>query len=199
MTQPTESEAANWAAFQSTLQAYLRRRVDPETAEDLAGEVLLRLVQHRAELETARNPTAWMLKVAGNAVADHYRRNASRQRALSALQAELSLGPSLAESETSPENATREISRCLEPMIRGLPAHYREALLLTDLQGVTQREAARHLGLSLSGMKSRVQRGRARLKQSLLRCCALRTDSRGSVLDYRPRAGKKGSKSCGTC
>ncbi len=199
MTQPAESEAANWAAFQARLRTYLRRRVDPETAEDLAGEVLLRLVQHRRDLESARNPTAWMLKVAGNTVADHYRRTASRQRALSALQAELASGQASREAEARSDSATQEIGRCLEPLVRGLPGSYREALLLTDLQGLTQREAAQRLGLSLSGMKSRVQRGRARLKQALLRCCAIRTDGHGAVLDYRRRERGSGAGRCGPC
>ena len=78
-----------------------------------------------------------------------------------------------------------EVAACLIPFIRALPPAYGEALMLTDIGGLPQAEAARRLGLSVSGLKSRVQRGRAKLKQALLRCCAIETDRWGTVLDYR--------------
>ena len=76
-------------------------------------------------------------------------------------------------------------------MIRTLPARYAEALLLTDIDGLTQAAAAERLGLSLSGMKSRVQRGRRLLKQTLLRCCAVELDRRGGVVDSYPRGQRR--------
>jgi RNA polymerase sigma-70 factor (ECF subfamily) len=72
---------------------------------------------------------------------------------------------------------------------------YREALLLTEWQGVSQHEMAARLGLSPSGAKSRVQRARRRLKALLLDCCALELDRRGTVLDVVPRGGRRGG--CG--
>ena len=48
-----------------------------------------------------------------------------------------------------------------------------------ELEGLTQQTAAKRMGLSLSGMKSRVQRGRARLKQMLDDCCLIELDRRG--------------------
>ena len=58
---------------------------------------------------------------------------------------------------------------------------------LTELQGMTWA-AAECLGLSLPGAKSRVQRGRARLRAMLLRCCE--TDRRGRVIAFETRDGK---------
>jgi RNA polymerase sigma-70 factor, ECF subfamily len=58
---------------------------------------------------------------------------------------------------------------------------------LTELDGVTQAEAAARLGLSTSGMKSRVQRARAQLKDLLADCCEIELDRRGGVTAYRPR------------
>ena len=66
--------------------------------------------------------------------------------------------------------------------------------MLTDIEGLTRAEAADRLGLSVSGMKSRVQRGRAKLKQALLRCCAVETDRWGTVLDYREHGPERSCK-----
>jgi RNA polymerase sigma-70 factor (ECF subfamily) len=72
---------------------------------------------------------------------------------------------------------------------------YREAVTLTDLEGVTQADAAGRVGVSLSGMKSRVQRGRRQLKAVLEACCRVDLDSRGGILAYEPRK----DQSCGQC
>ncbi|MGI9384582.1 MAG: sigma-70 family RNA polymerase sigma factor [Methyloligellaceae bacterium] len=175
-----------WARVEARLRAYVRRRVDPLWADDVVGDVLLRLVQHRDDLETSNNPVAWILRVAANAVADHHRRRAAEKRALARVE-------TLDEDEATPEGpetnrAADELARYLVPFIRALSDQYAEALMLTDIEGLTQAAAARRLGLSHSGMKSRVQRGRAKLRQALLRCCAVSIDRRGRVMDYRPRS-----------
>ena len=190
--QRAESEVP-WTAFESRLNAYVRRRVEPAAVEDVVGDILLRLVQHRAALEAARNPIAWTLRLAANAIADHHRRRDVERRALSRAEGEAAL-ESLEEAD---QGAAAEISRCILPLIEGLPAPYRDALLLTEIEGLTQVEAAGRLGLSVSGMKSRVQRGRAKLKQALLRCCAVRVDRRGGVVDYKPHGD--GGEGCLRC
>jgi RNA polymerase sigma-70 factor (ECF subfamily) len=73
------------------------------------------------------------------------------------------------------------------PFVTVLPTPYREALTLTELQGLTQREAAELMGVSLSGMKSRVQRGRERLRALIEDCCQIALDARGRVIDCDPR------------
>lgn len=171
---------------ETRLRAYLRRRVDAVNVGDILGEVLLRMVQNRADLEAAKNPWGWLYRVAANAVADHYRRRAVEHRALGRVADETATtGPDAVAGDVA---AADELARCLLPMIHALPATYAEALLLTDIEGLTQAAAAERLGLSLSGMKSRVQRGRRLLKQTLLRCCDVQLDRRGGVVDYRARA-----------
>jgi RNA polymerase sigma-70 factor (ECF subfamily) len=69
-------------------------------------------------------------------------------------------------------------------MIERLPENYRQAITLVDLEGLAQHEAAARLGLSVSGMKSRVQRGRHQLRDMLEACCVIALDRRGGVTDY---------------
>jgi RNA polymerase sigma-70 factor (ECF subfamily) len=74
--------------------------------------------------------------------------------------------------------------------MRLLPGEYRLPLLLSDLEGLPQKEVAERLGLSLSAAKSRVQRGRERLKSAFTECCHLTLDHRGTVMDYQARDGE---------
>ena len=89
--------------------------------------------------------------------------------------------------ETDDLRPLHEISKCVEPMVAALADHYRDALLLTNLQGMTQQEAAVQIGLSLSGMKSRVQRAHQQVKKMLLECCRVELDRRGGIADYSLR------------
>ena len=72
-------------------------------------------------------------------------------------------------------------------MLEGLPPEHREALHLTEYEGLTQKELAERLGIGLSGAKSRVQRARTRLKALLLACCHFELDARGRVMNYGPK------------
>ncbi len=198
MTEARALTAEAWADFESRLRRYVRRRVAAAAVDDVVGGILLRLVQHQGDLMAARNPVAWAYRVAANAVTDHHRRRASERQALT-LQAQVqaqevqtqeegAAPPQTADEESS---AAADLARCLIPLIKNLPAPYGEALLLTEIEGLTQAAAAERLGFSLSGMKSRVQRGRRKLKAALLGCCTVQTDRRGAVVDYSFRPGGK--------
>jgi RNA polymerase sigma-70 factor (ECF subfamily) len=63
------------------------------------------------------------------------------------------------------------------------------------LEGLTQKELAERLGISLSGAKSRVQRGREQLKEMLHECRTFEFDRRGKVTECQPRA-RGGCQEC---
>ena len=75
-------------------------------------------------------------------------------------------------------------------MLTRLPDDQAAAVRMIDLDGQAQAAAARAAGITLSGMKSRVQRGRARLHQLLLDCCQISQDARGRIQEYSPRASR---------
>jgi RNA polymerase sigma-70 factor (ECF subfamily) len=77
----------------------------------------------------------------------------------------------------------------MRPLVSRLPDKYREALELTEFEGLSQVAAAERLGLSTSGMKARVQRARGQLRDLLLDCCQVELDRRGGVAAFRSRAG----------
>jgi RNA polymerase sigma-70 factor (ECF subfamily) len=176
---------------------FVSRRVrSREDAEDIAQEVMLRIHRHSGELEHAERMGAWVHRIAANAIADHYRRPARRE--LPSGQAgdvpEVLVEPAWDEPDT--DALRQELSRCLAPLLEHLPPIYREALELTEFEGMSQVEAAERLGLSISGMKARVQRARGQLRDLLLDCCHVELDQRRAVTEIQPRRGPCGN--CGT-
>ena len=178
--------AQAWAAHREQLVRFVASRVrDASTAEDIVHDVLLRGYQRADTLRDPESLQAWLYRITRNAIVDHYR----ARRPAEALPDEL------AAEDAEPDDGAREgLARCLRPLIAELPAHYRDAVLLAELQGLTQQETAERLGISLSGAKSRVQRARSRLHALLLACCRLELDSRGRVMEYEAPAGCGGGE-----
>lgn len=179
------TEPEIWQVFNRNLRAYIARRADAASVDDILGDILLRVAEHRDQFDNADNPLAWLYRVAGNVITDHYRRRSVERKAL--RQAAADAAAEEAAATTDENEAYAELAQCLAPLIRQLPEDYREALLLTDIKGVTQAAAAAELGISVSGMKSRVQRGRDKLKQALHRCCQIEINNRGRLVDYAQR------------
>ena len=174
-----------WRDVLAQLRAFVRPRIaDPERAEDLVGEILLRIHRNLASLDDRERLPHWVSRIARNAVIDEYRR-AGRAREQSAGTAQ-DAWPELSAEADDSDLVQEELSRCLRPLLCGLPPEQRRAVEMIDLEGMPQADAARREGVSVSGMKSRVQRGRRRLAQLLDACCALTLDARGLPMDYAP-------------
>jgi RNA polymerase sigma-70 factor (ECF subfamily) len=183
---------AVWQDFHGQLLAFIGRRVpDRDIAEDILQEVMLRIHRHVGELENSAAVAAWIHQIARNAIADHYRRTAVRRERPSGVV----FDSEAAASEPPAGELLSELAACLGPLIERLGSSYRDAITLTELEGLTQTEAAARLGLSVSGMKSRVQRGRGQLRDLLTGCCEIELDRRGAVTGYEPRRGACGCSS----
>lgn len=164
-----------WAEIAARLRLFIRSRVeDSHTADDLVQDVILKaqLNLHSAPMHKL---SAWMFQIAKNVVIDHYRSSKHRR-------------PAPWDDETAVEESetviVSELSGCIRPMLARLPEASREALEQTDLGDLTQTELAKHLGLSLPGVKSRVQRAREQLRTVLESCCAPTTGSDGTIVSH---------------
>ena len=163
-----------WETFHVPLQQFIRRRVsDDATAEDLLQDVFLNIHQHVDTLRDVKKLESWIYQVTRNAIIDYYRST----RATTSLEEPEAL--QLPE-DLPDEDVISELFPSVRAMVMSLPAQDRQALILTEYQGLTQKELAERLGLSLSGAKSRVQRARAKLKQQLSGLLSLRAGSAGS-------------------
>jgi RNA polymerase sigma-70 factor (ECF subfamily) len=198
MSPPAGVTAAAGRELHDRILAFVRRRVPGrEDAEDIAQDVMLRIHRHSADLEHADRMTAWVYRIAANAIADHYRRPARRElpsgHAVEVLEPDAEvLVP--AWTEAGPEELRKELAACLAPLIERLPPIYRQALEMIEFEGVSQVDAAARLGISGSGMKARVQRARRHLRELLLACCHVDLDRRRSVTAIQSRG-----EACGTC
>lgn len=189
-----------WLEFGERLLHYIRRSVSSEDdAHDVLQIVFARIAKHVDRLDEVESVSGWVFRITRNAIADHYRSEATAARVLDgARQQEVVEADAARHQEPIPGLDTprgEALSKCVRPLVNQLPSPYNEAIELTDLGGLSQKDAAEKLGISVSGMKSRVQRGRSKLKDVLLRCCTVELDGRDGVIDFVQKSDC-GCKSC---
>ncbi len=187
MTNPaTPTLESIWAEFAAKLGRFIRARVaDPATAEDILQDVFVRIHRRLDSLSAPAKLQSWLYLIARNAIIDHYRK----------ARPTVELPESLLAEPPADNPEACELQDALRHMIDHLPEAHRNAITLTEFEGLTQQELADRLGLSLSGAKSQVQRARGQLKQMLLGCCQFEFDRRGGIVDCRPRA-RNGCRDC---
>lgn len=176
-----------WRELHGRLRGFIGARIaDPEAADDVAQEVLLRLHRSLDGLRAEDRLDAFAYRIARNAIIDHYRARGSARETPEAPDELVVRVDTDGDGDQEPESGARqELARCLAPLIRRLPEPYREALTLTDLGKLSQVEAAQVVGLSVPGMKARVQRARAQVHELLTGCCQVALDSRRQISDVQ--------------
>ncbi len=166
-----------YSRYRSQLLAFIKQRVgDPDLAEDVLHDVFLKVVGRQQCLREPAKITAWLYQVTRNAIIDRLR--SSRPHA--------QLLQEIADDAEEPTAETR-LASFLRPMIEVLPQIYRDAVL-SDLDGVPLKQIAKREGITVSAIKSRVQRGRRMLEALLHDCCTLEFSRRGEVMDFWPKA-----------
>lgn len=174
---PLHTDESVWRDYRTQLVRFVVKRVgDEATAEDIVHDVLVRAYDRRDTLRDARKFEPWLYRITRNAVIDHYR----AYRPSEPLPSDLA-------DDAPAADARRELAACMTPLVATLPPHYRDAVVLAELQGLTQKQVADRLGISLSGAKSRVQRARRMLEDRIVACCRLEFDSRGGIIDVQRR------------
>ncbi len=174
------ASAVAWPELTAELRRFVARRLDQDV-DDVVQETLMRVHRHLPELRADERLGPWAYRIARNAIIDHH-----RARAL-ALRRKAEDELATAETVAEEANLNRVVARWLLPMIDDLEDPYREALVLIEIEGLSQAKLARRLGLSPSGARTRVQRARQKLRGVIERCCAITTDSRGNVIDVSGR------------
>jgi RNA polymerase sigma-70 factor (ECF subfamily) len=170
---------AVYAALHGAVRGWFARRAPPDAVDDLVQEAFLRI--HRG-LPTVRDRDRvgpWVWRVCRNLLLDRRRSDRPEE----ALDDDV-VDP----AEVEVGDATAVVAAWLPAFVDQLPAPYREAVRLSELEGVSQAEVAARLGLSASGARSRVQRGRRMVREALDDCCRVVIDG-GEVVDVTARAG----------
>jgi len=176
-----------WVGFRRRLYGYIRARSrSTADADDILQNVFIKVHRHLGTLADETRLTSWLYRITHNEIIDYYR---SRQPPPSP-------GPAPPLGDDDEPRAERTLAPFLRELINELPEHYRDALRLTEIEGLTQHEMGHRLGLSISGAKSRVQRGRAMLRSRLLDCCRVGLDCRGHLIDYSSRTAEVWPEDC---
>jgi RNA polymerase sigma-70 factor (ECF subfamily) len=180
---------ATWQGVEARLRPFVARRVSMNDVDDVMQDIFVRMQKGLAGLRDEERFTSWLFQVARSSVAEHLRTRV-RHPLPDAESAEELPSP----TDEDDREATRSLAGCVSMFVAQLPSPYREAVTLVELEGLTTREAAEMVGVSVSGMKSRVQRGREQLRRLFDQCCEIAIDARGKVIDYVPR-----QKPCPAC
>jgi RNA polymerase sigma-70 factor (ECF subfamily) len=170
---------ADITEFVTKLRAFMRARVpDNATADDLTQETLLKVYRSRASLREGDRLEAWLYRIARRTLIDYYR--ARRPNA------EL---PDILKSDSQDDVSAIRDAVLISTIryMKELPETYRVPLELSELEDMPMPKIALHLGLSLTAVKSRVQRGRQMLKKKLQDCCRFEFDLQGKVIGSERR------------
>ncbi|WP_461488279.1 RNA polymerase sigma factor SigZ [Pontibacter sp. HJ8] len=160
--------------YEAKLKGFVMKRVkEKDEANDIVQQLYVKLYKHCEQLQEVRNVSAWLYQITRNAVYDYYR----EQGRSIPLADEGQFNEQL---QHEPEQ--QEMENLVLPLLKMLPPEYAEPLRLSELEGVSQKEIADRLGMSYSGAKSRVQRGREKLKELFLECCHLELDRQGNLV-----------------
>ncbi|MBC7171776.1 MAG: sigma-70 family RNA polymerase sigma factor [Polyangiaceae bacterium] len=182
-----------WRDLDAKLRPFIARRVRAEAdVDDVVQDVFLRMQRGIGTLRDDERFGPWVYQVARSAIADHQRAAARHRIASGEPLEEEAPGPSI-EDDGAVE---RELATYIAPFVAMLASPYREALTLTELEGLKQKDAAAMLGISISGMKSRVQRGRQHLRSVLEDCCHIALDARGRVVSCERRPDGRSPDGC---
>lgn len=167
-----------WMEHKDRLKYFILKRVkDPEVANDILQEVLLKVYKFCLSKSGVRNVRSWLFQIAQNTIIDHYRKQSKFS------QKEV---PEIPEEE---ENAAfKEASNYIVPMLNFLPEKYAIPVKLSDIDGLSQLEVAGKLGLSLSAAKSRIRRGRQLLMEEFITCCNFQKDAAGNLLFFEVKS-----------
>ncbi len=180
-----------WQAYSAQLKAYISKRIiDTSFADDILQEVFIKIHEKIGILKDNEKISNWIYQITKNIIIDYYRKNRIKFSDIQKLSEE---GMNLIEGDSKVcETPEQHIASGLTEMINALPEKYAQALNMVEIGGLSQVQLAKELNVSVSGAKSRVQRGRRLLKDSLLECCHYEFDRYGTIISYH-------SKSCCVC
>jgi len=157
------------------LLQYLRRYTgDPDLAEDLLQETLIRIGRGLPGFEGRAQLKTWAFSIATRVAADHFRRPANRARI---IDLDERAEPAGSDHSVEQRLVVDEMNDCVRQVIDSLPEDYRAALVLHDLEGLTAEQTAEISGCSVPTAKIRIHRARVRLSRALREACDFYRDS----------------------
>jgi len=170
-----------WHKHEAEIRGWLIGSIgNTADADDLLQDVFEKAMLQGERFCKIDNARAWLFRVARNTLIDSYRMKHD--------QVELPDNISIDEPQS---DEVDNLSECLPRVLSELSADDREVMKLCDLDGMSQQHFADLKGISLSATKSRIQRARRKLRQTLEANCKVRFSEAGSVCCFVPRSPLK--------
>ncbi|MBP1777245.1 MAG: polymerase, sigma subunit, SigZ [candidate division NC10 bacterium] len=183
-----------YTEYQPRIRRYVARMVGEHDAEDLTQAVFLKVSQALQDFRGESTLATWIYRIATNTAADWRRSPAFRRPiAWAPLEAagdrERLEGAAEEPGRLPPADQVlvrREMNRCIRGVVDGLPAPYRDAVTLSDIEGLKNAEIAERLGVSVDTVKIRLHRGRGMLRKAMeTRCDIYRDQQLGLACDAK--------------
>lgn len=176
-----------WNEFSEQIRNYLAGKVrSKEDADDLTQDIFIKIQKNLGSLRDEKKLAPWIHLIVKNSLTDYYRSKGKSP--------EVRLDEEYTPGSGEAENIYRHINKCLRIFINRLPDKYRQPLIMSDLDGMKQKDVAKEMELSYSGLKSRVQRGREMIKEMFIECSCYAHDE-----DGKPIGEFLGSEDCEIC
>ena len=159
-----------WKEHQDKLTFFIRSRIlNRCDADDVLHDVFVKVRVKSGSLRDRSKIRSWIYQITRNAIIDYYRKHRKT----------VELPEDLPEIKKG-ENAWGLISRCVRPFVEELPKMYREALILSEIEGLDQAQVAQKLGITLASAKARIQRGKQKLRKKFEDCSIFKCSPRGA-------------------
>ncbi len=162
-----------WNLHKDHLLNFIKTKVDDKSVtEDILQEVSIKLlgsIDRNIEIKNYKN---WLFQVTRNTVADYYRKSKEQ---VELLTEEI-------ESVLEPSSCVCDLSGFV--IQNYLPEKYSKPLYLSDIEQIPQQDIANMLQLSLTATKSRIQRGRQKLKELVTDCIDLSYNTKGQIVNF---------------
>ncbi len=178
-----------WREFSERLRQFVRSRVKSVAdVDDILQTVFLRIHERLAQLRSVDRMESWLFQVTRNAVVDHFRK-------VRTIEIDDTCEVAVTASRER-QDVNSQVAGCISALIDHLPEDQRRAVALYEIEGLPQADIAELESISLSGAKSRIQRGRRTLERMLLACCRFDVDARGNVIEYESSIDDCQSNDC---
>ncbi|MFI6515176.1 RNA polymerase sigma factor [Spirillospora sp. NPDC050679] len=161
-----ERFGAIFDAHFAEIHRYVARRLDPQTADDLAAETFAIAFRRRAAYDLSRRDARpWLYGIATNLIGRHRRDERRKLRALDRVDRG---GPAFDQQDAVASRVTAQgVRGPLAKAVAALPAAQRDVLLLVVLGELSYEEVAEALGVPQGTVASRLNRARKKLRKAL--------------------------------